>query len=196
MNKIVGIFADSMRAGKSTVTEEFIKIGYKPLKFAGILKKMLVVFLEENGVESPWDYIEGDKRNIYIPNINVTARKLMQTLGTEWGRDCIFDDIWVNSVINKIHADKGTKYVIDDLRFNNEYTALQGIGAWFIKVEREIYTVEHTNHRSEGELYGAKAHFTIHNNRELSDLQKSAKIVAYYIDKAGEAHTPTNFQEI
>ena len=55
-----------------------------------------------------------------------TLRYALQTLGTEWGRDLIHENLWVNNLID--HAKEcvanGQPVFIDDLRFQNEYEAL------------------------------------------------------------------------
>lgn len=67
-------------------------------------------------------------------NMKNKNRRLLQVIGTEAGRDCINQDIWVNrfkediTIVNKVFEimdmDK-PKFVMDDCRFPNEHKILQ-----------------------------------------------------------------------
>ncbi len=67
----------------------------------------------------------------------------MQTLGTEWGRNLIGDNFWVELAMSK--ALSSQRAVITDVRFPNEVEAVQnhggvvvGISAdWIVPVEGE-----------------------------------------------------------
>ena len=48
---------------------------------------------------------------------------LLQLLGTEWGRNTIDENIWVDLVKNKVRASDADFVVIDDARFENEFWA-------------------------------------------------------------------------
>lgn len=53
-------------------------------------------------------------------------KRLLQVVGTEWGRQAVDDDIWVKCAQNKVnrgtwHPD--TVYIFDDCRFENELLA-------------------------------------------------------------------------
>lgn len=66
------------------------------------------------------------------PFEGLTARRLMQTLGTEWGRDMASKSLWVDLMDNTIAylAIGGTNVVIiDDVRFADEaqYVTSQGV---------------------------------------------------------------------
>lgn len=64
------------------------------------------------------------ERGVNLPS---KERKLLQLLGTQWGRESIDPDIWVKTLVADItHHEVLTKsrYVImDDLRFPNEFSA-------------------------------------------------------------------------
>jgi hypothetical protein len=47
----------------------------------------------------------------------ITYRHFIQTLGTEWGRGCINNDIWVKTAKLRM---KNKFTIISDIRFNNE----------------------------------------------------------------------------
>lgn len=161
----IALYSATMQAGKSTVAEYLVNQHYFiQIKFARILKNMLAVFLV-NFVDDPWQYLEGDKKEVVIPEINVTARYLMQTLGTEWGR-FINLDTWVIATLNNLDPNKN--YVIDDLRFENEYRRLRELGFVMVKlVGRGTLT---NQHQSEGNLDGFPFDYLIENDGTIDEL--------------------------
>lgn len=113
-------------SGKSTASKYLVeKHGYQLVKFAGPLKDMLrAIGLSEAQIEgdlkeTPCEWLQG-----------ATPRHAMQTLGTQWGRDCIgaglWTELWVRRV-NQIIAEGG-HVVVDDCRFPNEAAEVRSLG--------------------------------------------------------------------
>ena len=69
-----------------------------------------------------------------------SVRHLLQTLGTDWGRHMVGDNIWLDAVdrrLRSVEAMGGRKFVvIDDLRFQNEYEWLRERDALIVRIER------------------------------------------------------------
>lgn len=70
-----------------------------------------------------------------------SPRELLQTLGTEWGRNMVRDDIWVQIAMRQatkcLAYLKGTGgVVITDVRFENEVAAIKAAGGLIWKVSR------------------------------------------------------------
>jgi len=61
-----------------------------------------------------------------------TLRQLLQTLGTEWGRETVYENIWCDRLF-RLHGHK-KNLAIDDLRFENEYEAALERDALFVRV--------------------------------------------------------------
>ena len=61
-----------------------------------------------------------------------TLREGLQTLGTEWGRNFIGEDIWINHLLCRAANDP--RITIDDLRFPNEYEEFRRRGAVFVRL--------------------------------------------------------------
>ena len=81
----------------------------------------------------------------------------MQTLGTEWGRETIDQDIWVNSVrrmLTKSFFSEYTPVIIDDLRFENEAKMVREMGGEVWEIDRKNFAPESDEHVSEA---GVKA---------------------------------------
>jgi hypothetical protein len=67
-----------------------------------------------------------------------TLRHMMQTLGTEWGRNCIgpqfWSRLWSLRVLKLLNA--GASVVCDDMRFPEELTVVQDLGGQTWRVTR------------------------------------------------------------
>jgi hypothetical protein len=62
--------------------------------------------------------IEGDLKEAVHPELGVSPRHLMVTLGTEWGRDAVHPDLWVR--IWAASLPEAAHVVAEDVRFPNE----------------------------------------------------------------------------
>jgi hypothetical protein len=125
---IVGISGE-IGSGKSTAAEILIEQGYIRGKFAGALKDMLRALLRYRGAddETIERMIEGDLKEKSTRLLNGRSpRYAMQTLGTEWGRDLIHPDLWVDTEM-EAKADV-PKLLFDDVRHPNEADAIRARG--------------------------------------------------------------------
>lgn len=104
---------------------------FLPISFADILKQMLISL----GIEP--EYVYGDNKEIAHPILgDKTVRYAMQTLGTEWGRDTIYKDIWVKAWERRALQvlEEGGKVVTDDMRFQNEYDVVKSLGGLVVRI--------------------------------------------------------------
>lgn len=115
--------------------------GYRPVKMAGALKEMIRSLLLYQGM-SEGDIarcLEGAFKTTPRAELNGhTPRHAMQTLGTEWGRDLMHPDMWVDIAYRKIQQtlNEGFSVVVDDVRFPNEMTMLNRAGATSVWINR------------------------------------------------------------
>ena len=120
-------------SGKSTAADYLIRHhGYVRVKFAAPLKDMM------RALGFGADDIEGSCKELSNGLLcGKTPRHAMQTLGTQWGRDCIGEDFWVNLWKNTAEGilSKRGRVVVDDLRFPNEAAAVRSLGGVIIKLE-------------------------------------------------------------
>lgn len=170
MSFIVGLYSPTPGAGKSTVADELIRAGFIRLKFASGLKRMIQSVLEEQNVPASEisRMLEGDLKETPTTYLSGrTPRYAMQTLGTEWGRDLIHQDIWLNILQQKIDNNKTQPIVIDDLRFPNEYRFLKSQKSQVLLVK--ILSVQNTDvihtHVSEGSLSDVPFDLVVNNDR-------------------------------
>lgn len=129
---IVGI-SGAAGSGKSTVADHLVRNhGFVRLKFAGALKAMMRALLLETGAEPDVvdECIDGYYKDRRVTQLSgQTPRHAMQTLGTEWGRQCMGGDFWVDIVRSRIMTlPETTNIVIDDVRFENEAALIRRCG--------------------------------------------------------------------
>lgn len=120
----------------SILVEEF---GFTRMKFAGPLKAMMHTLLTYAGVPERelTRYSEGDLKETPLDMLGgKTPRHVMVTLGTEWGRDLIGPDLWVNLAMQPIleHLAAGRSVVVDDCRFANEAREIIKLGGTVAKI--------------------------------------------------------------
>lgn len=174
---IIALYSPRPQCGKTTAAEHLVKEhGFIPLRFADALKKMLETLMTEAGIplSQSWDLLRGNAKEVPIAALGgVTGRKLMQTLGTEWGRESVDEDFWIRVMDGKLSSLPRTqRIVIDDMRFPNEYDMLKEKGAIMVKVFRGVRpdTSAGFVHASEGALDHHDFDFEISNNSDLSVL--------------------------
>lgn len=115
------------------------------------------------------------------------GRRLLQLLGTEVGRECIDENIWVNKWEMARSESKGYCDIIiaDDMRFPNEMDHVQYLRGITINVEgRDSYeTLEQMHHASETGLVDRDDfNFVFDNAGTIDDMQIFAKTVVDYLN--------------
>ena len=133
---MVGIlvaFTGLAGAGKSTASDVLVDNGWVRVKMAGPLKDMAKSFMVSCGVDAGdiSDYLEGQNKETCSVLFNgVSPRHIMQTLGSEWGRSCIDNNLWVDIARRNCIKlmSEGYDVVIDDVRFENECAMVRKIG--------------------------------------------------------------------
>jgi hypothetical protein len=120
-------------SGKSTAAQYLVEHhGYTRARFAGPLKDMMrVIGLTEDEIEGhlkekPCNLLQGK-----------TPRHAMQTIGTQWGRDCIGPYFWIRLWRERVLevTSQAGRVVVDDCRFPNEAAAIRKLGGDIFKIE-------------------------------------------------------------
>lgn len=130
--------------GKSTYAKFLAGENGVVLSFATPIKQMLRTLVGH-------EYVFGSKKN-EMTHLGVTGRVLLQTLGTEWGREIIDQDIWVKAMkhaLTDCMFDEYHPVVIDDLRFENEAKMVRELGGEVWEIDRKNFTPANDNHISE-----------------------------------------------
>jgi hypothetical protein len=186
---VFGLYSPAMGSGKSEVAKVLVnEFGAKLIKFAGPLKDMTRVLLLHMGV-TPSDVercLEGDLKELPVPGWKrqeaigngppeITPRRIMQTLGTEW-RNLIDLNLWTRIAQENISEQlaKGHHVVVDDMRFPHELDVIRALGGKFVRVLRPTARVT-SKHGSEGLLDNRVSDHTIYNTATLADLRESVR---------------------
>lgn len=137
--KILGL-AGYARSGKDTAGNALAELGWKRVAFADVLREFAYtlnpVVQSENGFYTPLRWVideygwNGYKRTQWSDSV----RDLLQRLGTECGRELISQNIWVDATFNRM--DPNFNYVISDMRFPNEASAVLARGGSLLRIER------------------------------------------------------------
>lgn len=161
------------RAGKDTVANFILshRGGYL-YSFADPIRAMLVPL----GINMSDPYWQARKEDV-IPALGVSPRRLMQTLGTEWGRQIINPDLWLILAKQRL-LNFGPGMVIADVRFENEASWVRSQGGRVIHIERPN-NVAVEAHASEAgvEFKGEEGDIKIVNGGTLEDLQNTIREV-------------------
>jgi phosphosulfolactate synthase (CoM biosynthesis protein A) len=172
---IVGI-TGRKGAGKDTAADALVaRFKLARVSFAAPLKEMLATLLANTGM-TPEDIhaaVYGDAKEKPIPALaNRSGRYAMQTLGTEWGRQCIAPDLWINIAGAAIDNLAQGHAVVTDVRFVNEAEMIVRRGGILCRILRP--TSDNSDHHvSEIGLNGCSVHLEIHNCGTIQQFQAS-----------------------
>lgn len=190
---IIGIVAGHMGSGKTEVAKRLIsEHNFAKVSFAAPLKRMISSLLKD-ACASPSminGLVNGDAKETPLPLFGgKSTRQLMQTLGCDWGRDEVDENLWVNIGMTNVSAMlcEGYSVVIDDVRFENEIKAIRQMGGLLIYLDRET-TEEYDSlpwdvkyHRSEGVFGPDDCDMTIYNRGTVEDLHKNVDYLVSFI---------------
>lgn len=182
--RILALYSPAPGSGKTEVAKYLVDHhGYTHMKFADNLKDMLRIFLVDwaNGFEEVERMLEGDLKEVSIPGLDVTPRTLMQTLGTEWGRQMVHPNVWAASTLRRaqelVHA--GGRVVIDDMRFPNEQRLVEQHQGMTCCVWRPEDGGVLNGHPSEGLLDSLSMSAAVRNIGTIEDLHAEVRRAFY-----------------
>jgi hypothetical protein len=101
---------------------------------------------------------------------------MLQSLGTEWGRGMVHDEIWIRITMERAgeHLTVGRSVVITDVRFDNEAQAIVDAGGEVWRVTRpgwRCLAEEAAAHQSEAGVSDHLITRIIDNSGSLDDLR-------------------------
>jgi hypothetical protein len=79
-----------------------------------------------------------------------STRDLMRSLGTEWGREKVGQDIWVDLLMARIDQCESHLAIIDDVRFPNEAHSIRHRGGIVVELSREGIAYEGSHVTEDG----------------------------------------------
>ena len=155
------------------------RLGVRSQNFADPLKEMLLCLMRRYGYSEQfakdclWGSMKEEHLNIWQ---NKSTRYAMQTLGTEWGRDLLGENFWVNIWSAGCKRHPSDLILVEDLRFMNEYRAIKQLNGIIIRVTRPGF--EGDSHRSETEARFFEADHVITNDGSLLQLHVRVEALA------------------
>ena len=174
------------RHGKDTVGEVLVEHGFQRAAFADKVREFAlaadpIIHCENSGLGLPlfrplsevvgkigWD--EAKKMPI--------VRQLLQQIGTDAGRRVIGEDVWVNALMGGIHQSKN--YVITDVRFPNEVTAIHAAGGIVWRIHRPNFDNGVPEHESERYISTLDIDHIIINDEDVAALQQRAAEALFF----------------
>lgn len=133
------------------------------------------------------ELFDGDQEENVVPWIGKSPRRLMQTLGTEWGRELVASDIWTRACAHDIAFDididegadlDGLSFspwrgaVVSDVRFENEAQWIRDQGGVVVHILRTDAraVAEHKSESGVQRVQRVLGDITIVNNGTLEDF--------------------------
>lgn len=127
--------------------------------------------------------IEGDLKEVPCDHLcGKTPRYAMQTLGTEWGRVLIGDDLWTDAWHSKVAKVDGA-VVTDDCRFPNEAHALKFKGGELVKLKPLVNRRDTSEHVSEVGIPDELCHHIIDNDEGIGKLRAAIDGVLFPLSR-------------
>lgn len=137
--------------------------------FAAPIKQML-----QMGLGLTRQDTDGYRKEQPHPLYGKTPRQLMQTLGTEWGRNMVHPDVWVTATADYCSAlhleNQRLAILLTDVRFNNEADWVRNQGGIIIHVERPDAAPVTAHASEQGVQRIDYADFVIPNDSDLLTL--------------------------
>ncbi len=166
MIKLIGL-AGAATCGKNTLADYITREhGHVQEAFAMPIKKAIASML---GV--PVSVVErGKEEGVGPAFIDKTYRELLQTLGTEWGRDLVDENFWNKLLKNKLEIHSDSRIVITDVRFNNEAQMIREMGGVVIYIKRNEAEGHNMTHASENSLSVENIDYYLDNDKTLEHL--------------------------
>lgn len=186
-------FCGPMGSGKSTAADmvgSLVRV--HRMSFADPIRSMLVALgVPEDNLRNP-----ARKKEPLESFGGRSARELMQTLGTEWGRGHVGPDVWVNAVRRQIEGGMlgGESFwpiVIDDVRFDNEARMIAALKGVVIQIVRPGY--EAGGHASESGIAAQLVHHLVLNIGSVDELIGGLMSVLFTWTP-GASRTPPSLQ--
>lgn len=169
-------FCGPARAGKTTAACTIVGRfpGWNRLSFADPLRAMLAAL----GL-TPDDMSERKEQPMRMLG-GRTPRYALQTLGTEWGRKLMCDDLWLRAAERRafLLMGEGQSVVFDDVRFDNEAAMIRGYGGHVVRLARPGFS-HSAAHASEAGISPSLVDHTI----EAEDVAHLTAGIFAFIDR-------------
>lgn len=158
---IIGLTGKA-RSGKDTAAEYLAQYGFEHYWFSKPMKDACASIFGWGD-----EHLYGDLKEVTDIRFGCSPRQALQTLGTEWGRDCIGEDLWIDIAKQKML--NAESIVISDVRFDNEARAIRDMGGVVVEIIRD--DAQSVNaHSSEQGIEKELISMTLENNSSKRDF--------------------------
>jgi hypothetical protein len=183
---LIGLYSSDMRSGKSTgslhahgALLRAHTVLCRSRCTTGSSPEIAAPFLPGGEAEVRQWLSDERKDKALIPGLGVTLRSMLQTIGTNWGRDCINAQLWTMLAEQKaLKALKSYSVIFDDMRFPNEFAMIKRNSGKCIRIHRPGVGSRGDTGIGEGLLDNHDFDFDIYNEHSLADLKKNVWYVA------------------
>lgn len=202
-----------MQSGKDTVGEALVRLhGFRRVALADRVKvaahRLVTEGLGYSGVALDDFHDNAKKSEPVAPGATwvgkpLTPRWMCQWLGTELGKQCVGDHVWVDALVRSVSVDETPRVVITDVRFSTELAELsrrlwdRGFAVVSLKVVDEDATPDHS-HASEREIAGIRTNleFRRHKSRmnKESFQARSLELLGWALSIARESSDPESHE--
>ncbi|TCS37458.1 hypothetical protein EDC30_104262 [Paucimonas lemoignei] len=165
--RLIGITGKA-GAGKDTIGYHLRRnYQYMPVGFADPIRHGIAAMLDID----PMHFAHPYKEQV-LPEIGKSPRQLMQTLGTEWGRQLVHPDLWLIVARNAInsHWAVSKNVVITDVRFENEAALIRSLGGAIWHIQRDSAGTAHQHVSESGVAFEPGVDKLVDNNGSFDDL--------------------------
>lgn len=182
---IIGLHGDA-GAGKDTVGGMLVGRGFEAVSFADPIYRAASVITGMTMQEMK----DREKKEAPIPWLGKSPRQILQTLGTEWGRQMIHEDIWIMLCMNRCFG--VANVVITDVRFDNEAEAIRQNGGVLVKIVRSAAGLggDTGRHASESGVSEHLIHERLRNDGTIDDLAAEVNALLCRLRRREHRHQP------
>ncbi|MNZ93709.1 hypothetical protein D3C78_1127880 [compost metagenome] len=160
------------RSGKSTAAAELAaQHGFIHYAFAQPLKAMLAEGLNLSAAQ-----LEGAEKEAPLPWLGKSPRELLQTLGSEWGRELVHRELWLRVARQNLDNlaecfPQAPGIVISDVRYEDEAAFVRERGGVLVHILRPDAPPVRAHATEAGVAIGDND-LTIHNDGGLAELRE------------------------
>ncbi len=191
--RLIGLYSDTPGSGKTAFARALEADGYVRVPFAETLKGMAALLLEAVGYAPELvDELLSERKEVPLDALDgITTRRILQTLGTDWGRKLIHPEVWLRCWTGKVeaHLRAGRRCIADDMRFPNEAELIRQMGGALVRIQRPAAAAgPHGDaltlaHASEGALREWAFDAEVLNNATLEKLRWQARLLVRQLEE-------------
>jgi dephospho-CoA kinase len=171
---IIGLSGYAQSGKDSTAELLCLNYGYTRVAFADPMRQALMTINPRlDSITRVSDMVEDYGWDTTKRNPEV--RRLLQVLGTDFGRKMLGDDVWINIALSGIKSED--KIVISDVRYPNEADAIRKLGGIVWRINRRNHSAVNA-HASEHAMDNYMFNYVIYNDGTLDDLSEEVFMLA------------------